>query len=127
MYVLYVCVYVCVRCMFVSTEYVYLVDVTERPVDLCGLCICLVLDILLTFDLFLLLSDDPDEPPVEPIPEYTAREEYEDVRNWRPVQIAGISYRIDMRAIEPYKKVLSHGGLWSVGHELALDELEIIP
>lgn len=104
--------------MFVSTEYVYLVDVTEGQLTSVIFAICLDLDVLLTFDLLLLLLDDPDEPPVEPIPEYTAREEYEDVRNWRPVQIAGISYRIDMRAIEPYKKVLSHGGLWSIEHEL---------
>lgn len=47
---------------------------------------------------------------VEPIPEYTAREEHDDVWNWRPVDIAGITYHIDMKAIEPYRRVLSHGG-----------------
>lgn len=56
------------------------------------------------------LADDLNDQTVDPIPEYTAREEYEDARNWRPVEIAGATYRIDMRAIEPYKKVLSHGG-----------------
>ncbi len=48
--------------------------------------------------------------PVEPIPEYTAREEFEDDRHWRTVQIGKKWYRIDMKVIEPYKKVLSHGG-----------------
>ena len=48
--------------------------------------------------------------PVEPIPEYTAREELEDERHWRSVQIGEKWYKIDMKVIEPYKKVLSHGG-----------------
>ena len=48
--------------------------------------------------------------PVEPIPEYSAREEFEDERSWRTVTIGDRSFRIDMKVIEPYKKVLSHGG-----------------
>ena len=48
--------------------------------------------------------------PVESIPEYTAREEFQDNKNWRIVEIADRTYRIDMKAIEPYKKVLAHGG-----------------
>ena len=47
---------------------------------------------------------------VEPIPEYTAAEEMEEERSWRTVQTADGQYRIDMKVIEPYKKVLSHGG-----------------
>lgn len=47
---------------------------------------------------------------MEPIPEYSARQELEDNRNWRTVDIGQCSYRIDMKVIEPYKKVLSHGG-----------------
>ena len=51
-------------------------------------------------------------PPmlVEPIPEYTASEELEEERSWRVVQTADGQFRIDMKVIEPYKKVLSHGG-----------------
>jgi hypothetical protein len=48
--------------------------------------------------------------PVEPIPEYTAREEFEDERHWRSVHIGDKWFKIDMKVIEPYKKVLSHGG-----------------
>ena len=47
---------------------------------------------------------------MEPIPEYTAREELEDEKNWRSVTIGDKKYKIDMKVIEPYKKVLSHGG-----------------
>ena len=50
------------------------------------------------------------QTPVEPIPEYTAREELEDGKNWRSVTIGDKKYKIDMKVIEPYKKVLSHGG-----------------
>ncbi|XP_043241188.1 uncharacterized protein LOC122391398 isoform X2 [Amphibalanus amphitrite] len=49
-------------------------------------------------------------PPAEPIPEYTAREEINDERAWRSCVVAGLERRIDMKVIEPYKKVLSHGG-----------------
>jgi len=48
--------------------------------------------------------------PVEPIPEYTAQEEFDDERSWKTVQFGNKCYRIDMKVIEPYKKVLSHGG-----------------
>ena len=50
------------------------------------------------------------QTPVVPIPEYTAREELEDEKNWRSVTIGDKKYKIDMKVIEPYKKVLSHGG-----------------
>jgi len=58
----------------------------------------------------VLCSDSADSLPIESIPEYTAREEFEDSKRWRVVQIGDKSYRIDMEAIDPYKKVLSHGG-----------------
>ena len=44
-------------------------------------------------------------PPAEPIPEYTAREEINDERAWRSCVVAGLERRIDMKVIEPYKKV----------------------
>ena len=59
---------------------------------------------------FFISDDTPGSTPVEPIPEYTAREEFEDEKNWRSVNIGDKTYRIDMKVIEPYKKVLSHGG-----------------
>ncbi|XP_037081984.1 uncharacterized protein LOC119102635 isoform X2 [Pollicipes pollicipes] len=80
-------------------------------------------DALATADLLDTLTPDdidtPDEledsilgrlPPAEPIPEYTAREELNNERSWRTCVVAGLERRIDMKVIEPYKKVLSHGG-----------------
>nr|XP_056704071.1 protein prune homolog 2-like isoform X2 [Euleptes europaea] len=51
----------------------------------------------------------------ESIPEYTADEEREDNRLWRTVVIGEQEQRIDMKAIEPYKKVISHGGYYGDG------------
>ncbi|XP_032873465.1 protein prune homolog 2 isoform X2 [Amblyraja radiata] len=51
----------------------------------------------------------------EPIPEYTAEEERIDNRLWRTVVIGEQEHRIDMKAIEPYRKVVSHGGYYSDG------------
>ena len=44
------------------------------------------------------------------IPELTAEEEAADNHHWRCVTIADQRHQIDMKVIEPYKKVLSHGG-----------------
>ena len=50
---------------------------------------------------------------VEEIPQYTAAEERGDARNWKMIDIGeGQDFRLDMRVIEPYKRVLSHGGQW---------------
>ncbi|GAB1302255.1 Protein prune homolog 2 [Apodemus speciosus] len=46
----------------------------------------------------------------ESIPEYTAEEEREDNRLWRTVVIGEQEQRIDMKVIEPYRRVISHGG-----------------
>uniref|UniRef100_K7FTX1 Protein prune homolog 2 n=1 Tax=Pelodiscus sinensis TaxID=13735 RepID=K7FTX1_PELSI len=51
----------------------------------------------------------------ESIPEYTAEEEREDNRLWRTVVIGDQEQRIDMKVIEPYKKVISHGGYYGDG------------
>ncbi|XP_009993280.1 PREDICTED: protein prune homolog 2 [Chaetura pelagica] len=51
----------------------------------------------------------------ESIPEYTAEEEREDNRLWRTVVIGEQEQRIDMKVIEPYKKVISHGGYYGDG------------
>ncbi|XP_029430257.1 BCL2/adenovirus E1B 19 kDa protein-interacting protein 2 isoform X3 [Rhinatrema bivittatum] len=49
------------------------------------------------------------------IPEYTATEEKEDIRRWRLFRIGEQDHRVDMTAIEPYKKVISHGGYYGDG------------
>ncbi|XP_015223122.2 protein prune homolog 2 isoform X3 [Lepisosteus oculatus] len=51
----------------------------------------------------------------EPIPEYTAEEERQDARLWRTVVIGEQEHRIDMKCIEPYQKVISHGGYYGDG------------
>ncbi|XP_023414067.1 BCL2/adenovirus E1B 19 kDa protein-interacting protein 2 isoform X3 [Loxodonta africana] len=49
------------------------------------------------------------------ITEYTAAEEKEDGRRWRLFRIGEQDHRVDMKAIEPYKKVISHGGYYGDG------------
>ncbi|XP_028920905.1 BCL2/adenovirus E1B 19 kDa protein-interacting protein 2 isoform X4 [Ornithorhynchus anatinus] len=49
------------------------------------------------------------------IGEYTATEEKEDGRRWRMFRIGDQDHRVDMKAIEPYKKVISHGGYYGDG------------
>uniref|UniRef100_A0A803J201 Protein prune homolog 2 n=1 Tax=Xenopus tropicalis TaxID=8364 RepID=A0A803J201_XENTR len=51
----------------------------------------------------------------ESIQEYTAEEERADNRLWRTVVIGEQEQRIDMKVIEPYKKVISHGGYYGEG------------
>ncbi|XP_054749746.2 uncharacterized protein LOC129255418 isoform X1 [Lytechinus pictus] len=60
-------------------------------------------------------EDDTPMNKAEPIEEYTAREEHEDRWRWRKVNLGGKDYTIDMKAINPYKKVLSHGGYYGEG------------
>ncbi|KAK6178506.1 hypothetical protein SNE40_013287 [Patella caerulea] len=51
----------------------------------------------------------------EPIAEYSAQEESEDVKRWKVVNVGDKEYRIDLTVIEPYKKVISHGGYYGEG------------
>ncbi|CAK1593101.1 unnamed protein product [Parnassius mnemosyne] len=51
----------------------------------------------------------------DPIPEYSAAEELQDERSWLTVQHSGHNATCDMKVIEPYKRVLSHGGYESSG------------
>ncbi|XP_063631386.1 protein prune homolog 2 [Cydia splendana] len=46
----------------------------------------------------------------EPIPEYSAAEELRDERSWLSVPRPGGPVTCDMKVIEPYKRVVSHGG-----------------
>ncbi|XP_070178315.1 uncharacterized protein [Littorina saxatilis] len=57
----------------------------------------------------------PTRPPepVEDIPQYTAAEERRETTHWKMIDIGeGEEFRLDMKVIEPYKKVLSHGGYY---------------
>uniref|UniRef100_A0A8C4WVF0 Prune homolog 2 with BCH domain n=2 Tax=Eptatretus burgeri TaxID=7764 RepID=A0A8C4WVF0_EPTBU len=49
------------------------------------------------------------------LPEYTVEEERCDLRRWRSVLVGEQEHRIDMLAIEPYKRVVSHGGYYGDG------------
>ncbi|XP_075267430.1 protein prune homolog 2 isoform X3 [Opisthocomus hoazin] len=60
-------------------------------------------------------AKDACQEESESIPEYTAEEEREDNRLWRTVVIGEQEQRIDMKVIEPYKKVISHGGYYGDG------------
>uniref|UniRef100_A0A8C3RAQ2 Protein prune homolog 2 n=1 Tax=Cyanoderma ruficeps TaxID=181631 RepID=A0A8C3RAQ2_9PASS len=60
-------------------------------------------------------AKDASQEGSESIPEYTAEEEREDNRLWRTVVIGEQEQRIDMKVIEPYKKVISHGGYYGDG------------
>lgn len=48
--------------------------------------------------------------PHDPILTYSAEEERQDVRLWRTVVIGEQEHRINMKMIEPYMRVISHGG-----------------
>ncbi|XP_059910087.1 uncharacterized protein LOC132459507 isoform X2 [Gadus macrocephalus] len=48
----------------------------------------------------------------EPIPEYSAAEERRDSLLWRSVAIGDQEHRVDMKCIEPYRRVVSHGGYY---------------
>ncbi|XP_066557970.1 BCL2/adenovirus E1B 19 kDa protein-interacting protein 2 isoform X2 [Amia ocellicauda] len=52
---------------------------------------------------------------VDSIQEYSASEEREEGRRWRIFRIGEQDHRVDMKAIEPYKRVISHGGYYGDG------------
>ncbi|XP_037933474.1 myb-like protein O [Teleopsis dalmanni] len=55
------------------------------------------------------------------LPQYTADEERRDSRNWQKITLPdGSTREIDMRVIEPYKRVLSHGGYLKAGGQNAI-------
>ncbi|KAJ3596649.1 hypothetical protein NHX12_003053 [Muraenolepis orangiensis] len=75
-------------------------------------------DISLTLDRTMSLSGRTTEllqKGVETVQEYSASEEREEGRRWRVFRIGDQEHRVDMKAIEPYKKVLSHGGYYGDG------------
>ncbi|XP_061577806.1 BCL2/adenovirus E1B 19 kDa protein-interacting protein 2 isoform X2 [Cololabis saira] len=52
---------------------------------------------------------------VESVQEYSASEEREEGRRWRVFRFGDQDHRVDMKAIEPYKRVISHGGYYGDG------------
>ncbi|KAL6106743.1 bnip2 [Pungitius sinensis] len=68
-------------------------------------------------------SDDLPKPKatellqkgVESVQEYSVSEEREEGRRWRVFRIGDQEHRVDMKAIEPYKRVISHGGYYGDG------------
>uniref|UniRef100_A0AAQ4P9K1 BCL2 interacting protein 2 n=1 Tax=Gasterosteus aculeatus aculeatus TaxID=481459 RepID=A0AAQ4P9K1_GASAC len=69
------------------------------------------------------VSDDLPKPKatellqkgVASVQEYSASEEREEGRRWRVFRIGDQEHRVDMKAIEPYKRVISHGGYYGDG------------
>ncbi|XP_064545920.1 protein prune homolog 2 [Drosophila montana] len=60
-------------------------------------------------------------PASSELPQYTADEERRDSRNWQKITLPdGRTREIDMRVIEPYKRVLSHGGYLKAGGQNAI-------
>ncbi|XP_050095203.1 uncharacterized protein LOC126577556 isoform X1 [Anopheles aquasalis] len=55
------------------------------------------------------------------LPQYSARDEARDIRNWQKITLPdGKTREIDMKVIEPYKCVLSHGGYLQAGGHNAI-------
>uniref|UniRef100_A0A8D8KQ05 Protein prune homolog 2 n=1 Tax=Culex pipiens TaxID=7175 RepID=A0A8D8KQ05_CULPI len=55
------------------------------------------------------------------LPQYSARDEARDIRNWQKITLPdGKTREIDMKVIEPYKRVLSHGGYLQAGGHNAI-------
>lgn len=55
------------------------------------------------------------EKGVESVQEYKASEERDEGRRWRVFRIGDQEHRVDMKAIELYKRVISHGGYYGDG------------
>lgn len=63
----------------------------------------------------------PEAHTTQPIPEYTAAEERRDSRHWQKITLPnGNTREIDMKVIDPYKRVLSHGGYLKAGGHNAI-------
>ncbi|XP_030621932.1 BCL2/adenovirus E1B 19 kDa protein-interacting protein 2 isoform X2 [Chanos chanos] len=60
-------------------------------------------------------STDLLQKGVDSVREFSAAEEREEGRRWRIFRIGEQEHRVDMKAIEPYKRVISHGGYYGDG------------
>ena len=58
----------------------------------------------------------PEAGAQEAIPEYSAAEERRDSTLWRSVAIGEQEHQVDMKCIEPYRRVVSHGGEHTLAH-----------
>ncbi|KAL5292741.1 PRUNE2 family protein [Megaselia abdita] len=66
------------------------------------------------------LMEEPNSP-THKIPTYTAEDERRNSRNWQKITLLnGKTREIDMKVIEPYKRVLSHGGYLKAGGHNAI-------
>lgn len=62
----------------------------------------------------------------EPIPTYSSEEERQDSKLWRTVIIGEQEHRINMKCIEPYQKVISHGGIrWQHTHTFVSEHIHL--
>ncbi|KAJ8978187.1 hypothetical protein NQ317_007990 [Molorchus minor] len=69
----------------------------------------------------MLKNFPPDDNIPEPIEPLSAAEERRHARYWQRMVLPGGEQRtIDMRVIEPYKRVLSHGGYLMAGGHTAI-------
>ncbi|XP_037110197.1 BCL2/adenovirus E1B 19 kDa protein-interacting protein 2 isoform X1 [Syngnathus acus] len=55
------------------------------------------------------------EKGVESVHQFSASEERDEGRRWRVFRIGDQDHRVDMTAIDPYKRVISHGGYYGDG------------
>ncbi|XP_017127820.1 protein prune homolog 2 [Drosophila elegans] len=82
-------------------------------------------DLELDLEFGLATTPTPNAPALgtvaSTLPQYTAAEERRDSRNWQKITLPdGRTREIDMRVIEPYKRVLSHGGYLKSGGQNAI-------
>lgn len=82
-------------------------------------------DLELDLEFGLATTPTPNAPAsgtaASSLPQYTAAEERRDSRNWQKITLPdGRTREIDMRVIEPYKRVLSHGGYLKSGGQNAI-------
>ena len=59
-------------------------------------------------------------PVSDRIPELTAEEELEDERRWKSFRVGANDIHIDLKAIQPYRRVLSHGGYFDAEKKVAI-------
>lgn len=54
------------------------------------------------------------------IQEYSAEEELEEARRWKSFKVGPTDIQIDLKAIHPYRRVLSHGGYFDAEKNIAI-------
>ncbi|XP_053204614.1 BCL2/adenovirus E1B 19 kDa protein-interacting protein 2-like isoform X2 [Panonychus citri] len=72
-------------------------------------------ELLSNDDMIIDFPPSHQEQEVSRVPELTVQEEMNETRSWRescPIGDKGEVKKIDLKVIEPYKKVLSHGGYY---------------